>query len=1029
MALEGMKRLEQAYISKIGKRSAEIKRYIWTEAVPITDFALAETKDHLPITAAKELTYKKTKPGDLWGRIWGTGWFRLRFAIPKAFKGQAVSLLFNTNAEGLLYRDDLPVQGLEGNRQDYALTPKARGGETFELYCEVGVNNAFGGFERRAVGEPRVVVYLPEVWQAYWDLTCLFDVMEALPPEDTRRAKLVYELAKAVDLFDYQDLSRDALRSSARRLSKALKPLYEMPAAASAQTIACMGHAHIDVAWLWPLAETRRKNGRTFSNVLEYMDQYPDYIFCQSQPQLYEYAKENYPSLYKRIQAKVKKGQWIPTGCWWVEADCNVTSGESLVRQTLFGTRFFEQEFGMMPVCLWLPDVFGYAAAIPQILKRSGIDNFLTQKISWNQFTHFPHHSFRWQGIDGTEVLTHFPPADTYNGNLHAKQMKAAEKHYQQKDRSDIQAIPFGFGDGGGGPTKDMLERLRRYKDLEGMPHLEPMSTGEFFQRLGANADELPVWVGELYLELHRATLTTQGANKRGNRKSELALRDAEMINGLNLSSRGNYPQQELNEAWKKVLLNQFHDIIPGSSITLVYEDSDKDYAEVLDTAATCKQKGLQHYLKTVDTTGDGHPVVLFNSLSWERNEVAAVEIAGLKPKTDYIAVAPDGRETPAQVGFDGLVRFRATVPSVGHAVYQVRPGKVKAPRITASKKAMENDALKLAFDRRGNLRSVRDKANSREVLAGSGNEFQLFEDKPSNWDAWDVDIHYFDKLLELGGRLLELKVLEEGPVRAVVEIKRAVSKSTITQLVVLNAGSARVDFETMVDWADEKDVFLKVAFPVDIHADKARYEIQYGSVERPTHWNTPQDFGRFEVCAQKWADLTEGDYGVALLNDCKYGHDIRGNLMRLSLLRAPKHPDPQADINKQHVFTYSLMPHADDFRNGVVREGYNLNVPLTAIAAKASAGAAGAVAGLFGVSAENVVIDAIKKAEDDDGLIVRFYEAHGTRGSCTISTTLPYRKVSEVNLMEKVEKKLSLRHGKVRLTVKPYQIRTLKFE
>ncbi len=1029
MATEGMKQLEDVYVNKIKKRIKEIQRSIWIDKVPIADFSLCETQERLPIEAARKLSYRSVDTGHVWGRKWGTGWFRLRFQVPKEFRGETVSLLFTTNAEGLLYRNNVPVQGLERNRQDYQLTKKAKGNETLELYCEVGVNNAFGGYAERRVQRPEIAVFLPEVWTAYWDLSCLADMLDALPDESTRRAKIIHGLSKVVDLFDYRDKSMAALRASAKRVSKAVKPFYAQKANASAQTIACMGHAHIDVAWLWPLAETRRKNGRTFSSALEYMDQYPDYVFCQSQPQLYDYTKENYPSLYKRIKAKVKNGQWAPTGCWWVEADCNVTSGESLVRQTLFGMRFFQQEFGVTPACLFIPDVFGYTAALPQILKRSGVDNFMTQKISWNQFTSFPHHTFYWQGLDGSKVLTHFPPANTYNGNLTAKQMVNAEENYKEKDRSDIQAIPYGFGDGGGGPTKDMIERMHRYADLEGVPQLEPMSAGKFFERLEKESTDLDTWVGELYLELHRGTLTTQCYNKRNNRKSELLLRDAELLGGINLASGGKYPQEELNAAWKKVLLNQFHDIIPGSSITLVYEDSDKDYKYVLDTAGKCQEDALTHYVKDVDTSGDGKPVVVLNTLSWERDDVAAVKVPGLRKNGNYVAVSPTGEETPVQISADGLARFKAGVPSIGHVVYQIRTGKVEAPKVTASKKGMENDQLKVVFDKNGSLRSVRDKVNGREALLGTGNEFQLFEDKPNKWDAWDVDIFYQDKPLDMGGKLISLKVVEEGPVRAVVQIERQISKSRIVQNVILTAGSPRLDFETTVDWADEQDVLLKVAFPVDVHSEKARYEIQFGSAERPTHWNRPQDFARFEVVGHKWVDLSEGDYGVALLNDCKYGHDIRGNVMRLSLLRAPKHPDPTADINKQHVFTYSLMPHADDFRNGIVRCGYEVNVPMTSIAADPHPGSAGTVNSRIGVSADNVVIDTIKKAEDDSGLIVRLYEAHGTRGACMVSTSLPAKRVYETNLMEKVEKKLSLKNGKVRLNVTPYQIRTLKFE
>jgi alpha-mannosidase len=482
--------------------------------------------------------------------------------------------------------------------------------------------------------QPQIAVFNPDVWEAWHDLAALADMIDPLPKDDTRRARIIFALNKAIDLIDYQDISPEALRRSARAVRKALKPVLDSRASASAQTIACMGHAHIDVAWLWPLAETIRKCARTFSSAIEYMDRYPEYVFCQSQPHLYEFTRDHYPALYKRIKEKVRKGQFVPTGCMWVEADCNVTSGESLVRQVLFGTRFFREEFGHEVACLWLPDVFGYSAAMPQILKRSGINYFLTQKISWCQFTTFPYHSFWWEGIDGSTVLAHFPPSNDYNSQLRADQMLGAARRYREKDRSPIQAVPYGFGDGGGGPTRDQLERLRRYRDLEGVPKLAPMTAPDFFHRLEAESTDLRTWVGELYLELHRGTLTTQANNKKLNRKSELALRDAEILSAINLCSKGTYRQGELNGAWKTVLLNQFHDIIPGSSISLVY-----------------------------------------------------------------------------------LARFLGTVPSIGHAVFHIRPGESDAPEVRADDKGMENDLVRIRFDRQGRIRGIFDKVARREAV------------------------------------------------------------------------------------------------------------------------------------------------------------------------------------------------------------------------------------------------------------------------------------------------------------------------
>lgn len=1047
MSAQGMKRLEKLYVDKIRIRIGEInERFIWTNATPVTDFAVAETMAHLPIAAAKKLRYKPAKDGLRWGKPWSTAWFRLRIRIPAAFKGETVALRFLPDGECIIFRDDKPVQGLDRNRGEYILFDKAGSGERLELYVEAGANAAFGDYAQRLARQPQLLVCNREVWDAFWDLSALYGMIDptetkhwlgtfmvrSLPEDDTRRARIIFALNKAVDLFDYGNPSNAELRSQARQVRRALQPVYACRANASAQTIACFGHAHIDVAWLWPLAETMRKCGRTFSNVLELMDRYPEFKFVQSQPQLYEYTRRLYPALYDRIRQKVKSGQWVPTGAMWVEPDCNVTSGESLVRQILFGTRFFKEAFNYEITDLWIPDVFGYSAALPQILQRSGITCFLTQKISWSQFSRFPYHSFHWEGIDGTRVLAHFPPAEDYNAQIDPARLISSANYYHEKDRSSIQAVPFGFGDGGGGPTCQMLERMRRYRNLEGMPKLEPMAVKEFFRRLGQASADLPKWIGELYLELHRGTCTTQAYNKKFNRRAELLLRDAEMLSALAGAQGASYDRKTLNAAWKLVLLNQFHDIIPGSSIDEVYVDSYRQYDEIFAKGKAVKDRAVAALAARIDTRGDGLPVLVLNSLSWERSDTVTFESNRIRKGTSCVAVDADGRESPVQLCADGLARFKGSIPSVGHSVFHVRVGKANAAPIAATTQGMENDLVRVEFDAEGCVRSIFDKKARREVLERGkpGNRFILFEDKMATCGpAWDVDIFYNDKPLVTDGKLLSARVVERGAVRSVVRFTRALSKSKIVQDVVLTAGSARVDFVTTVEWGNEKDVMLKVAFPVNVRAEKARYEIQFGNVERPTHWNRPQDYGMFEVPAQKWADLSEGDYGVALLNDCKYGHDIHANVMRLTLLRAPKSPGKNADVNKTHQFTYSILPHAGGYTNGVVRAGYELNVPATARVVNAKAGRLPARLSRMGVSGGNIVIDTVKQAEDDNGIIVRMYEAHGCRGRYEFVTDLPVKRVVETNLMEQEEKRLAIKNGKLALEFKPFQIVTLKLK
>jgi alpha-mannosidase len=735
--------------------------------------------------------------------------------------------------------------------------------------------------------------------------------------------------------------------------------------------------------------------------------------------------------LYRRIREKVRQGKWVPTGGMWVESDCNVTSGESLVRQILFGTRFFRKEFNFDVKDVWLPDVFGYSAAMPQILLRSGLSHFLTQKLNWSQFTRFPHQTFWWEGIDGSRVLTHFPPVDTYNASQTGVEVLMAERRYRQKDRCSIQAIPYGYGDGGGGPTAPMLERMRRYRDLEGMPKVVPMTVKDFFAKLESESGDLPSWVGELYLELHRGTYTTQAYNKKNNRLCELGLRDAEALSALSLSEGGRYEQSRLHDAWKIVLLNQFHDILPGSSIDEVYKDSDRHYAQVLGTVREIRTSALGALARKVDTRGSGLPVVAVNTLGWERKDVVSIEGAGLKKGSAHVANSADGQEVPVQVGHDGKVRFIGTVPSVGHRTFHVRPGRSEVKDVQVTTRLLENDLVRVEFDVQGRMVRVFDKRAGREVLApGSiGNRLILSEDKMATCGpAWDVEIYHNDKTLEQDGVLVSAKVVEQGPVRSVIRFERRISKSVVRQNIVLANGSARIDVETEIDWnAKEKDVILKVAFPVNVRADKARYEIQFGNVERPTHWNRPSDFGMFEVPAQKWADLSESDYGVALLNDCKYGHDTLGNVMRLTLLRAPKSPGNTADVGKTHTMTYSLFPHGGGYINGVVHAAHELNVPVLSQVTAARAGKVPAALSRMSVSTGNVVIDSVKKAEDDNGIIVRLYEAHGTRGRCEFRTSLPLKRLVETNLMEKEERAVAFRGGKATLRLAPFQIVTLK--
>jgi alpha-mannosidase len=752
--------------------------------------------------------------------------------------------------------------------------------------------------------------------------------------------------------------------------------------------INAVGHAHIDTAWLWPLREARRKCARSFSTQLALMDEYPDYRFACSQPAQYEWMRQSYPSIYERIRQKVATGQWEPVGAMWVEADCNLPSGEALVRQLLFGKRFFMQEFGYETKELWLPDVFGYPASLPQLIALSGCSSFLTQKLSWNETNKPDHHTFMWEGIDGTRIFTHFPPADTYNGDFSAGEVVRSAAHFKDQDRSPRSLYLFGWGDGGGGPEPDMIESAHRLSDISGAPRVELSRAADFFAAAAIESHDLSTWVGELYFELHRGTYTSQSRTKRLNRRAEQALREAEM---WSVAAGDDYPAPALQAAWKRLLINQFHDILPGSSIDWVYEDAESDLGAVIEAANAITS------IAQGKMAGPGDDVIAFNVNSHPRREVV-------------------------EVG-DRLSLVEA--PPCGWAVQEGASGS-QDETVIVSNDSMENEFLRVRWDEHGLLTSIWDKEAQREVLAAGalGNLLQLHDDNPARWDAWDIDLDYLKHRVDLDEPAHQ-KVEVRGGLRGATRFTREFGRSRLSQRMVLDAGSRVLRFECDVDWNEEHKL-LKVAFPVDIRSSRATFDIQFGHVERTTHSNTSWDQARFEVCGQRWADLSEAGYGVALMNDCKYGYDIRGSVMRLSLLRAPTHPDPTADRGA-HRFTYALMPHLGDFREaGVIAAAEDLNAPLRVVHGNVRGDRR---ASLVEVDTQQIVVEAIKRAEDSEAVIVRLYEAWGGRCAARLRTSLPVSRAYLCDLLERNVEEVRVRDGVLQLELAPFKILTLKLQ
>ncbi len=845
---------------------------------------------------------------------------------------------------------------------------------------------------------------------------------------------LLNALDAAFKLIDLREPFGDAFYASIPAALDALQAGIDAAGKPLDVSIVATGHAHIDVAWLWTLGQTRRKAGRTFHTVMRLMEQFPDYHFTQSQPQLYDYVRQDYPQLFEQIKERIVDKRWEPIGGMWVEADCNLSGPESLARQFLLGRSFFRQHFGDVdsPV-LWLPDVFGYAWNLPQLIKEAGLEYFFTIKIGWSQYNRLPYDSFWWQGLDGTAVLTHFSTtpdfgsyASTYNANAAPRQVLGTWTNFQQKELQHELLMAFGYGDGGGGPTREMLENIREMKSFPATPQMRQAPVKEFFRNLEEQSgDRLPTWNGELYLELHRGTYTTQSRNKRANRKSEFLLHDAEFAATLaSLVALGyDYPLAELGRAWELVCLNQFHDIIPGSSITDVYIESQEQYAEVREIGERVRSQALAAAGATMDAD-----VLLVNPTGFARNDLVFLPGAWDKARGLHSA---QGATPAVQATADGAWIDGGELPP-----YSVTPLKLGTAASTpqtdlqVSPTLLENNALRVELNAAGDITRLYDKAAGRELLpAGAiANEFQAFEDRPLNWDAWDVDIFYDDKVYA-ADPAQSVTVVEQGPLRATLEIRRRVLHSEYVQRISLAHNSPRLDFDTTIDW-HERHIMLKVAFPVDVLTPTATYEIQWGNVERPTHRNTSWDWARFETCAQKWVDLSEGDFGVSLLNDCKYGHDIRDNVMRISLLRSPTMPDPEADQG-EHRFAYSILPHAGRWNEATIAAAYALNDPALAVRTEGSTASGGAAAAdaisLLAVDSPNIVIETVKAAQDGNGLIVRLYECRRTRGEVTLTTGFDVAAAYRANLLEENRAELEANGKTVKFFAKPYEIITLR--
>ena len=994
---------------------------------------------------------------ETWGGREVHACFATEITIPAEWEGKCVAVTLQTgatdiwntdNPQFIVYVNGELICGHDMNHNEVILSEHAIAGETYDYRLYAYSNSA----------QKDVFLFLDaitihrEVEQLYYDIKVPYEIAGLMKKDDVRRTEYFQLLNETANLLNLTAPGSEEFMNSVKKASEFLKEkLYQDIERPSDVIVHSVGHTHIDVAWKWPLRQTREKVLRSFATVLYQMEQYPEYKFMSSQPQLYQFVKEECPELYEKIKEKIAEGRWEVEGAMWVEADCNLSSGESLVRQILYGKRFFRDEFGKGEnKVLWLPDVFGYSAAMPQILKKSGIDYFMTTKIGWNEYNKIPNDTMYWKGIDGTEILTYFittkdyitdpelwtrsTSETTYNGRQNANQIMGTWQRYQNKDINNEVLTCFGHGDGGGGPTIQMHEENRRLAySLPGCPKTKPVFVRDFFDGLAKRLDgkKVPKWCGELYLEYHRGTYTSMARNKRYNRLCEFMNQDAESMQVfLNMEQPGTgYRREDLKHAWELTLLNQFHDILPGSSIADVYEDSMEQYEEVLEldfdmtSEALMELSGINEQNNVMPESGREY-ITVFNTTSFERDDV--VESEGCFKLYD------GARELPVQWTADGTTIWKpSSIPARGYHVFTAIEADeaTEAGNATISvnleERTLETPYFSVKFNEAMEFISLYDKKAERELLLSgqTGNALLAFEDRPKEYDCWNIDPYYVEKCYEVKD-VTGVELVENGAVRTVIRVTKRFHDSVIAQDIIFYEESPRIDFSTYIDWK-ESQVLLKTAFPIDVITDKATYEIQYGNVERPTHANTSWEQAKFEVCHHKWVDVAEAGYGVAVLNDCKYGCDVKGSTMRLTLLKSGIFPNPKAD-QEEHEFTYSLYPHQGDYKEGhVVKEAYLLNSSVYQISGHVPAKEV--KKSYFTVSAENVVLETVKPAEESDDIILRFYEAHGMRTKAQVSVAGGFAKIYETDLMEQDVTQTAEAADSFSFTIKPYEIKTFR--
>ncbi|XP_069837923.1 alpha-mannosidase 2C1 isoform X2 [Dendropsophus ebraccatus] len=986
-----LERVEK-FISELYFTDCNLRGRLYGSTSPVNSLSFFLTEKRISYDDAIKSDFQTAHVGQTFGPTWWTCWFKVEIVIPKEWSGHEVHLIWESDGEGLVWKDGMPVQGLtkEGEKSCFILSRhlKAEDPQSMTLYIEMACNGLFGAGKGSMIApvDPKktftlqkaeLAIFNRDVQELLLDFEILYDMARLLGEDNQRSFQALYVANQMVNLCDVNNPDSFTI---VRKLSS---EFFSQKNGDSQHSIHAMGHCHIDSAWLWPYEETIRKCGRSWVTAVQLMTEYPDFTFTCSQAQQLDWVKTWYPGLYSEIKEFVKLGQFIPVGGTWVEMDGNLPSGESMVRQFLHGQLFFQEEFGNMCSEFWLPDTFGYSAQLPQLMNGSGIHRFLTQKLSWSLVNAFPHHTFHWVGIDGSKVLAHFPPGDSYGMKCTVEETLKTLKNNRDKGRVNCGIVLYGYGDGGGGPTEKMLGRLKRMKDVDGLPRVQLSTPDRFFSALETDTSQLCSWVGELFLELHNGTYTSQAQIKKGNRQCEQLLHDVEFLSSITLAQDKSfiYPSDRLQHLWRILLLNQFHDVLPGSCIQLVVEDALRYYKEIRTEGAKLLSDAIQSLLKTPSQPVVSQSFSVINTLPWERTEVISMPGSG-EPRL-------------------GLVR----VPSMGYTVLpkEVNPASlVTVVMQDDGSVKMENGILQAIIDSAGRLTSLRLLSCNRECIpkACLANQFVMFDDIPLYWDAWDVMDYHLETRKPVTSVLTKIKINSNGGLRGVVMFSLEISgHSTIEQEIILEASSPYIRFNTKVTWA-EAHKFLKVEFPTTVHSTNATYEIQFGHLQRPTHRNTSWDWARYEVWAHRWMDLSEHGFGIAVLNDCKYGCSVLGSVLSLSLLRAPKSPDATADIG-QHAFSYALLPHEKSFQEaGVIQHAYNFCMPLLTSSALSTQHVSWSA---FTVLSPAIVLDAVKQAEKQPNvLVLRLYESYGSTVDTWLQTSLQVKEAFMCDLLER---------------------------